>query len=183
MPSISEIQEAALLTAELVNDYTIGALAESAGISGGVQLQEDASSLLVQLGVEVAPPVWANGIESGLIGSATALAIRSGLKKTAQKAGASLAKNPAQWGKALGLALVSGGVYNWLTPNEAAQLEQIRLDSQVLATTLESMSPEDKAQVALTLAGKGGAMAMNPLMIGGIALVGLGAFYLIGKKG
>ena len=147
--NIAEIEQTAQVTSELANDYMIGALGEIAGLQGAAQLQTDVVGLLGDLGVEIAPPAP----ETGFIAAA---GIRLALWKTAKAGASQLAKNPKGWAAALGIASIgvagAAGTYAWMTEDQTIQLEQIRSSAALQAETIKGMTPEQRAQLAQTLA-------------------------------
>ena len=179
MPSITEIGEGAELTARLVNNYTIGAMASAANIVGGADLMASSVDLLTSVGVDTG--YGGEGIEAGALAVIGRAAAANFAKKASQKAGKSMLAAPAQWGKAIAFAGVPFAGYSWLSNAQNLKIAQNAESAKLLGSVLETLTPADRMKIARILAegiGGGDGMSWAPWIVGA-AVLGLGAFVFL----
>ena len=182
MATYTEIQEGAALSAQLVNDHTIGAMARAAQIVGGQDLMDSSAELLASVGVDLSSTGGA--FESGQILAKLSLpAVRSGLSRISSRFGRSVLANPAQWGKALAFTAAGAGTYSFLSTYQQGEVEKNHQKAALLAQTLETLSPADRLKIAKILAEgiSGNGAQVSPYVWGALA-VGAAGLLLFWKR-
>lgn len=177
---VEEIAQKAQLAQEMASTFTVGVLAENAGIQGGASLQNEVAEFVTAAGLATAQ------VESGIAMKVTQAASYGPLRQAASKIAAKLSSSGAatkglKWAGAAGvLALGAGagvGVYDWMSTDMQVQLGQIQSNRDVLLAAFDHRDPAVRKAAIDALKNQSAPAPLGgswvPWIVGAVAAFGL----------